>query len=102
MTDTDRATPDRDSEIKSSILRGWQQALELCVQNAAGYRAASDVENADYYDQAVLRYQQAVDGARDMWATADRLAALAANADHDSAWDAETAACDAPTIVLEV
>lgn len=93
---------DLDHEITSSIQRGWQQALELCVQLGAGYRAAGDVPNTQYYDQAVLRYRQAIDGARDAWASADRVEALRAITAHDAAWDAETASCDAPTIVLEV
>lgn len=89
------ATADRYGEVTSSILRGWEQALQLCVQLGDGYRAAGDVENAQYYDEAVRRYRQAVDGARDAWAIADRLETLGANADRDSAWDAETASCDA-------
>lgn len=88
------AMADRDHEITSSIQRGFEQALELCVQNAAGYRAAGDVENADYYDQAVIRYRQAIDGARDAWAHADRLAVLRANAVAET--DAETYWCPTP------
>ena len=96
------AMADLDHEITSSIQRSWDQALDLCVQMAASYYAAGDAENGAYYDQVVRRYRQAIDGARDGWANADRLDALAANATHDAAWDAETASCDAPTIVLEV
>lgn len=81
---------DRDHEITSSILRSWQQPLELCIQLAAGYRAAGDVANADYYDQAAVRYRQAIDGARDAWADADRLpvlrAIIAADADAETLW----------------
>lgn len=91
---------DRDHEIKSSILRGFEQALALVEQLADGYSAAYDVENTQYYDEAATRYRQAIDGARDAWAAADRLEVLRANAASDR--DAETASCDAPTIVLEV
>lgn len=84
-------TSDLDHEITSSIQRGWEQALGLCVQLGAGYHAAGDVQNAQYYDQAVLRYRQAIDGARDAWAYADRLVVLRATAAADR--DAETASC---------
>lgn len=93
------AMSELDHEITSSIQRGWEQALELCVQLGAGYRAAGDLPNMQFYDQAVLRYRQAIDGARDAWAHADRLAVLRANAARDR--DAETMSCDAPTVVLE-
>lgn len=93
---------DRDHEIQATILRGWQQNIELCEQLAAGYHAAGDADNGAYLDHTVLRYRQAVDGARDAWASADRVEALRAITAHDAAWDAETAACDAPTVVLEV
>lgn len=85
------AMSELDHEITSSIQRGWQQALELCEQLAAGYHAAGDIPNSQYYDQAVLRYRQAIDGARDAWAHADRLVVLRATV----AMDPETEACSA-------
>lgn len=68
--------PDRDHEITASIQRSWQQVLELCEQLAAGYHAAGDAENGAYLDHTVLRYRQAIDGARREWGAADRRDAL--------------------------
>ena len=95
-------TSDRDIEIQASILRNLSDAALECERLAPGYAADGDTDSAIDMHTAALRYRQLAARAMSNWADADQLAALTANAAHDAAWDAETASCDAPTIVLEV
>lgn len=92
---------DRDTEVKTSILRNLSSAALECERIAAGYAAAEDAESSADLHVAALRYRQLAARAMGCWDDADALAALTANAAHDAAWDAETASCDAPTVVLE-
>lgn len=89
---------ERDSEVCASILRNLATAALDCEQLAAGYAADDLTDNATDLHMAALRYRQLAARAIGIWAEADALTALCANA----ATDPETASCDAPTIVLEV
>jgi hypothetical protein len=92
------STSERDAEIGASILRNLGTAARECERLAAGYAVDGDTESAIDMHTAALRYRQLAARAMGVWTDADALEALRANA----AADAETAACDAPTIVLEV
>lgn len=91
-------TSERDTEICTSILRGPEATVRDCEQLAADASAGDDTETAIDLHQAALRYRQLAARAMGNWADADALTGLTANA----AANPETAACDTPTIVLEV
>jgi uncharacterized protein YhaN len=82
-------TSERDAEICSSILRNQLAAARECEQLAAGYSADADTESAIDMHTAALRYRQLAARAMGVWAEADALEALCANA----AADAESEAC---------
>jgi hypothetical protein len=95
------STSERDAEICASILRGLATTARECEQLAAGWAADNVPEAAEDLHAAALRYRQLAARALGVWADADALESLTANATRDAAWDAETASCDAPTIILE-
>lgn len=86
---TGMGSSDRDTEVKSSILRNLDSAARECERHAAGYSAAGDTDSAIDLHTAALRYRQIAARAMGNWADADQLAALRANA----AADPETEAC---------
>lgn len=87
----------RDIDTTSGILRSLHQVANDCDYLANGYRADGDPEAADDMAEAARRYRQLIAIAPVAWAGADQIDALCV----PPAVDAETAACDAPTIVLE-
>lgn len=85
-------TSERDSEIKSSILRGLESTARDCEQMAADASAGDDTETAIDLHMGALRYRQLAARAMGNWADADQLDALTANATADT----EPLWCPAP------
>lgn len=92
------STSERDSEVRVTILRNLEAAARQCEADAVDCRANEDTASAEDLVLGALRYRQLAARAMGCWADADALDGLTANA----ARSAETASCDAPTIVLEV
>lgn len=86
------STSERDTEVCASILRNLADVAVKCERDAAETFAAGDQLSADDLTLAARRYRQLAARAIGNWADADALIGLTANAERDSAWDAETEA----------